>query len=80
MTCQCRMCSKKYEEEKSRADFKGYCSQGCMHNMARRLGFRTGKRAPAASEYEVLHQSNAIGSVEVASDYSVLCDFIMKGK
>ena len=48
--------------------------------MARRLGFRTGKRAPAASEYEVLHQSNAIGSVEVASDYSVLCDFIMKGK
>lgn len=39
MICQCRNCPKTYEESKSRADFTGYCSQKCMKEKAKKLGW-----------------------------------------
>ena len=40
MKCQCRNCGKHYDEARSRADYKGYCSQACLHEKARALGYR----------------------------------------
>ncbi len=39
MTCSCRNCGKTYEEEKGKADFKGYCTNGCMKKKAKQLGW-----------------------------------------
>lgn len=66
--CMCRNCGDIYEESKSRADWKGYCSQSCMHEQAKRLGYRKQKRwpnEPAGSEYDVLKRHNKLGSVFV---------------
>lgn len=62
MKCQCRQCHKVYDEDKSRADYKGYCSQACMHTMSHRHGYRT---ACSLTEYEVLRQANELGNIPV---------------
>lgn len=69
MKCRCRNCGRIYDEAKSTADWKGYCSQKCVHDKARRWGFkkRTAHGSDVRSfhsEYSVLKRHNEIGSVE----------------
>lgn len=78
MTCKCRNCAKKYEENESRAELKGYCSAKCQHEKAKKLGYR--KSNKSVSEYDVLKGVNQIGSIETPSDYSILCDFVIGKK
>lgn len=64
--CECRNCRKEYDEAKSRADYKGYCSAKCLHEKARALGYK--RSVPRfdfsiPSEYKILSRANAIGSV-----------------
>ena len=63
--CYCRNCGKKYDEAKSRADYKGYCSQACLHEKAIKHGFKKSKAKSwyLPSEYEVLNKANLIGSI-----------------
>lgn len=73
--CLCRNCGDIYEENKSRADCKGYCSQGCLHEQARRCGYRKQSRypwEPNGSEYDILKKKNKIGSVFVDKEGAVL--------
>lgn len=66
--CLCRSCGKTYAEHKSRADYKGYCSQGCLHNRARLRGYRPAtekKLGRLHSEYAILNRVNDLGSVYV---------------
>ncbi len=58
--CTCRTCTKTYDEHKSRAEYKGYCSAKCLHTMAKRCGYKKGKN----SEYDVLKRAKQIGSVK----------------
>lgn len=70
MLCKCRNCGKHYQEAKSRADYKGYCSQVCLHEKARSLGYRKPKKhkwMETPSEYQYLSKANKIGSVPVDS-------------
>lgn len=60
--CICRTCKKIYEEDKSRAELKGYCSQKCMHEKSREFGFRKEKKGEW-TEYETLRRHNEVGSV-----------------
>jgi hypothetical protein len=53
----CRNCDKEYSPLKSRADWKGYCSQRCVHEKARKLGYRKGRN----TEYDVLHGAKQLG-------------------
>lgn len=64
MECLCRNCQKQYQEMKSRADLKGYCTMKCQHAKARELGYRPNG---IQSEYEVLKSYNAIGSLPAPS-------------
>lgn len=69
--CRCRNCGDIYEEIKSRADYKGYCSQRCVHEKAKRSGYikrKSWPREPNGSEYDCLKRCNAIGSVPVDKD------------
>ena len=63
--CICRFCGKIYEEQKSRADYKGYCSQKCLHAKAKFLGYK--KNNLGKSEYYYLRLTKNIGSVFVES-------------
>jgi len=64
--CKCRTCLKHYREDKATADWKGFCSQRCMHNKARELGWTPLKaRRIGLTEYEVLKRNKQIGSVFV---------------
>lgn len=71
--CKCRTCGKVYDEDKTRADYKGYCSQKCFHQKAKELGYRKGQtemrrgwRTPQSiSEYDVLKRHKQVGSVFV---------------
>jgi hypothetical protein len=65
--CRCRNCGDRYQESKSRADCKGYCSQACMHEKARKLGYKGYRKGMSMypTEYYVLKTANAIGSVFV---------------
>lgn len=63
MICRCRNCGKKYDEDKSRADFKGYCSQACLHERAWKFGWRK-SHARFRSEYDVLNRADQLGSCE----------------
>ena len=60
MICRCRFCNQVYSEDKSRADYKGYCSQRCLHKKAKELGFR---KQSDRTEYDVLKKAKEIGSV-----------------
>lgn len=60
--CKCRNCEQKYDESKSRADYKGFCTQRCMLDTAKKHGYRTATRM-RRSVYEVLKAKNQIGSV-----------------
>jgi hypothetical protein len=44
----CRKCGRAYDPNKTRADWRGYCSMACQHQMARDLGYRPGKYVQAA--------------------------------
>lgn len=65
MLCKCRNCGTKYDENKSRADWKGYCSQACFHAKARKHGYKKSyeKYGAGHSEYDVLSRAKQIGSV-----------------
>lgn len=60
--CKCRQCGKGYAEGESRADYKGYCSQACLHKKAGSLGWR---RSGVKRVYEVLKDAKQVGSVFV---------------
>lgn len=66
MTCRCRNCGAKYEESKSRADYKGYCGQACLHEKARKLGYKKSqeKYGICYTEYSILHHNELIGSIK----------------
>ncbi len=69
MKCKCRTCGSLYKEAKSTADYKGYCSQGCLHLKSRELGFRRRNPRPFGvgdTEYQILKQNNQIGSIPVS--------------
>lgn len=59
--CICRKCKGQYDSEKSRADYKGYCSMKCQHAAAKEHGFRKGGR----SEYSVLQDAGLVGDITV---------------
>ncbi len=66
--CVCRNCGKHYLESKSRADYKGFCSQPCMREKAKSAGFIKGSKKwgtpkPFSNEYLALKSKNWIGSV-----------------
>lgn len=66
MTCKCRNCGAPYDEEKSRADWKGYCSQACFHARARARGYQPAlekKLGRTYSEYAILNRLKEIGSI-----------------
>lgn len=65
MKCQCRNCGKEYPEHKSRADYKGYCSAKCLHDKAKKLGFRKTRHGRGHYEYDTLKNANEIGSVYI---------------
>lgn len=56
----CRTCKKQFVEAKSRADWKGYCSQKCVHAKSKQLGFT---RSCGRTEYQILSACDEIGSV-----------------
>lgn len=60
MLCICRKCRKKYNDQTSRSDWTGYCSQKCMKTMAKELGCKRD-----GQEYAILKQANAIGAIRV---------------
>ena len=60
MMCVCRKCHREYDESRSRADYRGYCSQACLHAMAKKLGF---KKKPSDREYRILLKNGEIGNV-----------------
>ncbi len=63
-TCICRTCKKEYDEEKARADYKGFCSMKCQHELARRVGYRKTKdKQPNKTEYSYLQIANQVGSI-----------------
>ncbi len=57
--CICRKCRKIYKEDKSRAEYKGYCSAKCQHERACELGFR---KTQNKTEYDTLVRAKAVGS------------------
>jgi hypothetical protein len=66
MLCNCRSCKKPYEEGKSRADLKGYCTQRCLKAMAKKIGMpKPNQRKPGWPEYDVLKRAGQIGSVPI---------------
>jgi hypothetical protein len=72
--CLCRNCGAHYDENKSRADWKGYCTQACVHEKARKHGYQKSREkfGSGHSEYDVLHRANLIGSVFLDKDGSVI--------
>lgn len=67
MICSCRNCQKHYDEFKSRADWKGYCSARCQHEKARSLGWRKPSRLRMyqdTSEFHTLKEAGEIGNVQ----------------
>lgn len=66
---RCRRCLRAYDPFKSRADWKGYCSAKCQHEMARELGYRPPRRYEShldqaragTSEYCILNNARLIG-------------------
>lgn len=62
MKCKCRTCGKVYDDQKSRADFTGYCGQKCMTEKAKKLGWRPGDRYPL-DLYARLKEHGEVGSV-----------------
>jgi hypothetical protein len=67
IACLCRNCGIKYAEHKATADWKGYCSQRCFHEMAKKRGYsksRHQKYGPTFSEYAILDRVKEIGSVK----------------
>lgn len=65
LECLCRECGKEYFENKSRADYKGYCSNKCLREMAKRYGWKKG-----LNENDYLR--GRIGSVFKGSDFSAI--------
>jgi hypothetical protein len=71
----CRKCGRAYDPNKTRADWRGYCSAACQHQMARDLGYRPGKyvqrpgfsRPLRITEYDVLSRHGAIGDIPAAA-------------
>jgi hypothetical protein len=58
LMCLCRQCNSEYDPYKSRADYQGYCSQGCMKRKLKWLGWTKG-----TSMYKTLRDADAIGFV-----------------
>lgn len=69
LNCRCRNCGKLYNENKATADFKGYCSQACLHEKARKHGYRKSQEK-FRSEYDILNRAKLIGSVFVDQEVS----------
>lgn len=63
MNCICRTCSKTYNNQASRADYRGYCSQLCVRNKARSLGWRSEGLRWNLRLYAVLERNDEIGDV-----------------
>ena len=65
--CICRTCKKKYDGNKARGDWRGFCSNKCQHEKAKELGWspakeKSGKCRP---EYKILKGAGEIGDVPV---------------
>lgn len=72
--CKCRNCGSMYDPNKSRADFTGYCSQGCMHEKSKSLGYKKPKdRFQKDNEYEILKSHKAIGNID---KFGEACDYM----
>lgn len=68
---ECRRCCKAYDPYKSRADWKGYCSQRCFHQKARLHGYspaREKKYGHFHSEFQILNRAGQIGDVPALPD------------
>lgn len=72
MICRCRNCGDRYDSDKTRAEIAGYCTQACVHEKARRHGFRKCPRRWQSrtqheypSEYEVLNRAKLVGHVQI---------------
>jgi len=65
MFCKCRNCGKKYDDQKSRAWYTGYCSQKCLVAMAKKCGWN-GKqgRSQGCQVYKYVDGARQIGRVE----------------
>jgi len=61
--CKCRNCGARYNANKSRADWKGYCGQSCFHDKARRHGYKKSGEKFGRTEYRVLSDAGQIGSI-----------------
>jgi superfamily I DNA/RNA helicase len=62
--CVCRQCGKVYDEAKSRADLKGYCSQKCMFEKAKKHGWKKKDNDKRGRSYvDVLTSKKDVGSV-----------------
>ena len=49
----CVVCNREYHPAKTRADFKGFCSMGCQHALAKQQGF--GKAGGPRTEWQAIH-------------------------
>lgn len=71
--CKCRNCGKMYDPHKSRADMTGFCSQACMHEKSKSLGYRKPRDSYAKDdEYDILRQNNCVGLID---KYGDACDY-----
>ena len=70
MFCRCRYCHKKYDINKSRSDYTGYCSQKCLNTKAKELGWKGNENSSpfadkSKSLYAILHDADQIGNIPI---------------
>ena len=75
MICRCRNCGDRYDSDKTRAEIAGYCTQACVHEKARRHGYRkcppryvSRSQREYPSEYEILRRADQVGHVQIRAE------------
>lgn len=63
MLAFCLQCNKKYDIFKSRADFRGYCSQRCMKEKAKSFGWKQSEDRNGYGIYPLLKRAKQIGDL-----------------
>jgi hypothetical protein len=62
--CKCRNCGKKYDNQTSRAWYTGYCSQKCLREKAKALGWHESKKKVGGCQiYRVIMEAGQVGNV-----------------
>lgn len=65
MKCICRFCKKEYNNQTSRCDYTGYCTQRCMKAKARELGWTPAiEKMYKVSIYDKLKRHGQVGDVK----------------